>query len=144
MFSKKNLTAQMDAPNTIIGGGAVLEAVRLTGNDSVRIDGIYRGNIDIEGSLVLGDTGSVTGDISAKYIVIAGRVNGNIRCESMLHFASTARVTGDIETQALIVDEGSQISGQYYVGEFPSVNDPSSEASGEKIYTDDSYEIIDK
>ena len=120
MFSKKTLTAQMDAPGTIVGRGAVLEAARLSGNESVRIDGIFRGNIDLDGSLVLGDAGSVTGDITAKYIVIAGRVNGNIHCESMLHFASTARVTGDIEAQSLIVDEGSQISGQYYVGEFPA------------------------
>lgn len=117
MLSKKNTVAQLDAPNTVIGSGALLEAARLSGNESVRIDGEFRGNIDINGSLVLGDSGSVTGDIAAKYIVVAGTINGNISCESMLHFASTARIVGDIQTQSLIVDEGCQISGRYLVGE---------------------------
>ena len=122
MFAKKTTTQQIDVPNTVIGRGALLEAARLTGNESVRIDGTFRGNIDIEGNLVLGDTGCVTGDIHANLIVIAGRVNGNIRCDTALHFASSSLVNGDIEAQSLIVDEGSQISGRYTVGEYQPEN----------------------
>ncbi|MDR1663820.1 MAG: polymer-forming cytoskeletal protein [Clostridiales bacterium] len=119
MFSKKAAAPHMDAPSTVISRGIQLEAASMTGGESVRIDGVFRGNIDIDGSLVLGDSGTVIGDITANMIVVAGRVSGNIRCGSMLHFASTAKVSGDIETQSLIVDEGSQISGRYTVGEIP-------------------------
>ena len=162
MRNKKSSMNPIDAPNTILGQGVVLEAARLSGNESVRIDGEYRGNIDIEGSLVLGETGSVVGDIIAKYIVIAGNVNGNIHCDTMLHFAPTARVTGDIEAQSLIVDEGSQISGHYYVGEFSSTKNAKQETINEvkkepaknnkkepakeyrdRSYDDDQEDIID-
>ena len=122
MFSKKTARAQLDTPNTVIGKGVLLEAARMTGQESVRIDGDYKGEIDIDASLVLGDTSHVTGDIRARYIVVAGRVNGNINCDTVLHFASTAIVYGNIVTQALIMDEGSQVKGHYKVGELaPSV-----------------------
>jgi cytoskeletal protein CcmA (bactofilin family) len=118
-FNKQPAPSKLDAPNTIIGKGTLIEADLLSGGESVRIDGEYRGNIDIDGSLVVGDTGIISGDVYAKYIIVAGHINGNIKCETTLHFASSAKVNGDIETNALIVDEGSQINGRYSVGEIP-------------------------
>ena len=119
MFFKKAAvtTAELDAPGTVIGKGIHLEAARMTGQESVRIDGMYKGLIEIDGSLVLGDSGSITGDVKSKYFLVAGEVNGNIHCEGQLHFASTSKVTGDVFTQSLIVDEGSQVTGRYNVGE---------------------------
>ena len=117
MFFKKAIaTSELDAPNTVIGKGVYLEAIRMSGQESVRIDGIYKGAIEIDGSLVLGDSGSITGDINANYFLVAGEVNGNITCETQLHFASTSKVMGDIKTSSLIVDEGSQVAGRYSVG----------------------------
>ena len=115
-FKKAAITSDLDTPSTVIGKGVYLEAVRMSGQESVRIDGIYKGTIDIDGSLVLGDSGSITGDVNANYFLVAGEVNGNITCETQLHFASTARVFGDIKARSLIVDEGSQVTGRYSVG----------------------------
>ncbi|MCL2839735.1 MAG: polymer-forming cytoskeletal protein [Defluviitaleaceae bacterium] len=115
-FKKSNATTHdLDTPNTVIGKGMYLESARLSGHESVRIDGIYKGQIDIEGSLVLGDEGSVTGDIRANYFLVAGEVVGNIYCTSQLHFASTAKVFGDVQSPSLIVDEGAQVSGKYTI-----------------------------
>ncbi|MCL2372164.1 MAG: polymer-forming cytoskeletal protein [Defluviitaleaceae bacterium] len=116
-FKKQNVVQDLDSPSTVIGKGIYLEAVRMTGQETVRIDGIYKGSIDIDGSLVLGDSGSITGNINAKYFLVAGEVDGNITCETQLHFASTARVVGDIKAPSIIVDEGSQVFGKYSVGE---------------------------
>ena len=116
LFSKKSAPAEIDSPNTVIGQGILIEAVKLTGNDSVRIDGEFRGNVDMQGSLVLGETGTITGEVRASYFLVAGEVNGNIYCDTQLHFASTARVLGDVYTPNLILDEGSQVTGRYNVG----------------------------
>jgi len=118
MFFKKiaGPVAELDAPNTVIGKGVYLEAARLSGNESVRINGIYKGLIDIEGSLVLGDEGSIAGDVRASYFLVAGEINGNIECTSQLHFASTAKVFGDVNAASLIVDDGAHVSGTYTVG----------------------------
>jgi cytoskeletal protein CcmA (bactofilin family) len=124
MFLKKAAHAQLDMPNTVIGKGVVLEAARMTGHESIRIDGDYHGEIDIDASLVLGDTSVITGDVRANYIVVAGQVTGNITCDTVLHFASTAQVFGNITTQVLIMDEGSQVRGRYDVGELAPTIEP--------------------
>jgi len=118
MFFKKTTidTADLNSPGTVIGKGVYLEAARITGQESVRIDGVYKGTIEIEGNLVLSDSGSIIGDVSANYFLVAGEINGNVKCATKLHFASTAKVMGDIQTPSLIVDEGSQVTGRYLVG----------------------------
>lgn len=117
MFFKKVAEQALNAPNTVIGQGMSLEAVRMTGSEPVRIDGIYKGDLELEGSLVLGDSGEIHGNVIASYFLVAGEIIGNIKCHTQLHFASTAKVTGDIEAQSLIVDEGSQVTGRYKVGQ---------------------------
>jgi len=115
-FSKK--TAQrneLDYPDTVIGKGVYIEAARLKGDESVRIDGIFKGNIEIDGSLVLGDSGHITGDVNAGYFLVAGEVSGNIACDTRLHFASTSRVYGDVQARSIIIDEGAQVSGRYII-----------------------------
>jgi len=121
LFKKSNVsTAKLDAPNTVIGSGIYLEAARITGSESVRIDGIYKGTIELDGPLVLGDSGSITGDVRANYFLVAGEVAGNINCTSQLRFASTSKVIGDVQAASLIVDEGAQVSGKYTVGDSSS------------------------
>ena len=120
MFFKKSAASQasdLDSPTTVIGEGTFLEAARLTGQKSVRIDGSYKGLVDIDSSLVLGDTGTITGDIHAKYFLVAGEVTGKIECESQVHLASSARVFGDVHAASLVVDDGAQVSGRYIIGD---------------------------
>ena len=138
MFFKKVATQELNAPNTIIGEGVYLEAARMTGQESVRIDGVYNGLVEMDGSLVLGDTGSINGDVNVNYFLVAGEMNGNINCNTQLHFASTAKVDGDIVTQSLIVDEGSQITGRYRVGT------PRSEAALQAENQNDAVVLIDQ
>jgi cytoskeletal protein CcmA (bactofilin family) len=114
-FKKPAAVNDLDTPSTIIGEGVYLEAARMKGHESVRIDGIFKGNIEIDGSLVLGDSGAITGDVRATYFLVAGEVNGNIACSTQLHFASTSKVVGDVQANSLVVDEGAQVSGRYIV-----------------------------
>ena len=122
MFGKKNVAPQVEMPNTVIGKGISLESALLTGKESVRIDGVYLGDVDLDGSLILGDTGVIEGFVRAKYVIIAGQMRGNIECSATVHISSTARVTGDIKSQSIIVDEGGQLNGRYQVGEVPTPN----------------------
>ena len=153
MFGKKSdpPAAPVELPNTIIGHGITLESALLTGKEAIRIDGTFYGNVDLEGNLILGDTGIVEGNIHAKYMIVAGQVRGNIECDTILHVSSTARIYGDIKARSLIVDDGGQLNGSYQVGEItslvsdeaqPLLSDGKSE-SGERSYLDRSLEIVD-
>jgi len=118
MFSKKKAVqaADIDTPNTIIGKGVYLEAARMSGQESVRIQGMFKGNLDIDGSLVLEETGVITGNVNANYFLVQGEVNGNIKCSTQLHLGNTSKVEGDVQAPSLMVDAGCQFSGSYMVG----------------------------
>ena len=157
MFGKKTAAPQVDVPGTVIGKGITIEAALLTGRESVRIDGIFLGDVNLDGSLILGETGSIEGTVRASYIIVAGLIRGNIECDGVLHISPTARVNGDIKTNSIIVDEGGQLNGRYQVGEVKamisaeeqpllpnSTPDPRSEVRREeKSYLDKSLEIVD-
>lgn len=158
MFRKKTIAPQIEVPGTVIGKGITLESALLTGKESVRIDGIFLGDVNLDGSLILGETGSIEGTVRAKYIIIAGLVRGNIESET-LHVSPTARVNGDITTASIIVDEGGQLNGRYQVGEpsslvgaesqslLPDANQNSpykQNTKDDKSYLDKSLEIVDQ
>jgi len=156
MFGKKTAAPSVEVPGTVIGKGITLETALLTGKESVRIDGVFVGDVDLDGSLILGETGTIEGRVRAKYIILAGLVRGNVECDGVLHVSSTARVNGDIRTASIIVDEGGQLNGRYQVGEMPALtadnqpllpNTPQEEneaRSDEKSYLAKSLEIVDK
>ena len=118
-FRKSSAThaSDLDAPATVIGEGTRIEASIVSSQRSVRINGYFKGVIDIDSSLVLGDTGVIIGDVTAKYFLIAGEITGNITCTSQVHLASTARVYGDVVSATMVVDDGAKVSGRYIIGE---------------------------
>jgi len=155
MFGKKTIAPQVDIPNTVIGEGIILEAALLTGKESIRIDGTLYGNVDLNGSLILGETGIIEGKVRAKYIIAAGMIRGNIECDTIFHISSTARINGDITAKSLIVDEGGQLNGRYQIGEsremisaepqplLPNTESGSGSGSEEKSYLERSLEIVE-
>ncbi|MCL2748338.1 MAG: polymer-forming cytoskeletal protein [Oscillospiraceae bacterium] len=95
---------------TVIGRGVRLEAARLTGEEQIRIDGEYTGDVD-SSVLVIGESGCVTGDIRARTVEVFGRVVGNICGGDVVHIKASAHVEGSIETRSLITEKGSWFNG---------------------------------
>ena len=98
--------------NTFIDKGITLRAKRLSGSESVRIDGLLVGDVDLDGYLQVGDTGRIEGSVQASYALIAGEVLGNILCRATVHLSATAKVHGDITTGRIVIDEGAVFYGQ--------------------------------
>ncbi|MCL2048981.1 MAG: polymer-forming cytoskeletal protein [Defluviitaleaceae bacterium] len=98
---------------TVIGMGFTIDAANFTcdESESMRIDGVVKGDIEIEGLINISETGRVDGNIHAGSARVAGRIFGNIHCRNTLHLASTADVTGDVLTSTIIVDEGAVFRG---------------------------------
>jgi cytoskeletal protein CcmA (bactofilin family) len=99
---------------TVIGRGFSIHASQLIGSglESMRVDGIIQGTIEMDGVLNLGESGRIEGDVLAESARIAGTVQGSIRCRFALHLTSTAEVSGDILTDTLIIDKGAILHGR--------------------------------
>jgi cytoskeletal protein CcmA (bactofilin family) len=96
--------------DTIIGADASLRG-SYKSKHSIRVDGEIYGNVVSEDGIIIGPKGLIRGNISAKTVVVGGRVKGNITAYQRLEFQATARVEGDLSTPSLIIDEGAQFEG---------------------------------
>ena len=99
---------------TTIGKGFTIHAARFACGDSesMHVDGTVIGNIDIDGVLILSESGRIDGNVNAGSTKISGRVSGNVTSRNALHLTATADVTGDILTTTLIVDDGAIFLGR--------------------------------
>jgi cytoskeletal protein CcmA (bactofilin family) len=106
---------------TVIGAGFTIQAVKLTGTDPIRVDGVIVGNVDLDSPLHLSESGVVEGDVIASTARIAGQVQGNITCQSLLHLANTAVVAGDIAADTIIIDQGAVLHGMCHTRQIARV-----------------------
>ncbi len=116
---KKGDTINTSIINTIIGNNSKIEGV-LSASESTRIDGLLEGKIVSESSVIVGESGIVSGDITAIEILVAGTVYGNLIAKDRIEMTSTGRVLGDLITKTLVIDEGASFKGNCtmdFVGE---------------------------
>ncbi|MBD3414866.1 MAG: hypothetical protein GF421_10605 [Candidatus Aminicenantes bacterium] len=74
---------------------------------SFRVDGRFKGNINSESSLVIGDNGKVEADIKIGSVLVSGEVKGTIQAKDKVEVHSSGKVIGTIITPKLIVEEGA-------------------------------------
>ncbi len=78
---------------------------------NIRIDGEFKGTLDVGGKLTIGQDAKVEAQIKAKNVFVAGQVKGNLEVQEQLELSSTAKIDGDIKTQILIVEAGAVLNG---------------------------------
>lgn len=97
---------------SIIGSDFAIvgERVTLVCKSKLLVEGEVIGDINGE-DVTVGESGMVTGTITARTITMHGALKGALRGESVtLH--KTARVDGDIVQNTLVVAEGAQFDGR--------------------------------
>ncbi len=108
------MASKNDGMNSTIGEGSVFEG-KFYISGSLRIDGKFEGEIKTDEELVVGETGKVRTDISAKSVVIAGTVIGNISARSEVRLLETGKILGDITTPTLLLQKGVVVSGNFNI-----------------------------
>jgi cytoskeletal protein CcmA (bactofilin family) len=99
-----------DSINSVIGPGSIFEGKFYIAG-SLRIDGKFEGDIKTEDALVIGETGKVKTNISAKEVIISGTLIGNIKAESEVKLEGTGRMLGDITAPYLELQKGVVAKG---------------------------------
>ena len=74
--------------------------------------GEVEGDCDLDGTLVIGESGRWVGNVKARAIVIAGTVEGEVLAEEKLEILSTARIKGTIKAKSLAIAEGAVHEGE--------------------------------
>ncbi len=95
--------------NTIIGRGTIFDGVMKVDN-SVRIDGVFKGELSCSGALTISQSGEAYAHLEGRDIYINGIVRGTVRAEKV-RLDSQARFIGDVYTGAISVSEGAVFHG---------------------------------
>lgn len=97
---------------TTIGQGVVIEG-EIEGGEDFVIDGQVDGTIELpEHVLTVGPTGKVTAQLSAKSVVVLGKVNGSIQASELVRIGETGSVEGAIAASRLVVAVGARLQGR--------------------------------
>lgn len=78
---------------------------------SARIDGVINGDVEIKGSLILGVTSVVKGNVCAESVTVGGVITGDIVAPEKIVMTSTARVVGNVSTSVIAIDEKAVFQG---------------------------------
>jgi len=98
-----------------IGRSLVVKG-EISGSESLYIDGKVEGTVTLSDSRVtIGRNGSVAANITAREVVILGKVQGNIQCTDRLDIRSEGALTGDVVTQRISVEDGAILKGSVQV-----------------------------
>jgi cytoskeletal protein CcmA (bactofilin family) len=82
------------------------------GSESLYIDGKVKGTINLPGSRVtIGRNGRVSGNISAREVVVLGEVRGDINASERVDLRSEGSLTGDVIAQHIIIGDGAFFKG---------------------------------
>jgi cytoskeletal protein CcmA (bactofilin family) len=78
----------------------------------VRIDGVFRGEIQSDDTLVIGEGAEVHAEIDvATVIVRGGVVHGNIRAKTAIELHSPGRMVGNLHSPSVFIDRGVEFQG---------------------------------
>ncbi|MFA6084179.1 polymer-forming cytoskeletal protein [Mucilaginibacter sp.] len=109
-FSKKdNVSLDLQSISTLISEGCILDG-NLKAPAYARIDGQVTGDVIIDEGLIIGEKGTILGNVITKEMIVYGAVNGNIQTNS-LEIKATGKVNGEIRTQTLQVENGAVYNG---------------------------------
>ncbi len=81
----------------------------LTFKGSFRIEGNFKGTINSDSLLIIGERGKVEADIKVGQVVINGEIRGNVQAAERVEIHGKGRVYGTIQTPKLIVEEGAYL-----------------------------------
>ena len=82
------------------------------------IDGQVQGTIELgDHELTIGESASVIADLTAKAVIISGKVKGNVLGMLRVELKKTSSVEGDDTAPKFTMEEGASISGKIDTGD---------------------------
>lgn len=96
---------------SVIGKKTEVEGT-LRVSELCRIEGVVKGTVVSEGTIIVARGGLVDGKIEAKNILIGGVVHGEVFATGRVEANPTGEIYANLHTKALVVDENAVFEGQ--------------------------------
>jgi cytoskeletal protein CcmA (bactofilin family) len=100
------------APDQATIGKSLVIKGEVTGSESLYIDGRVEGSISLPGNrLTVGRNGVVAANVSAREIVVLGKVRGNVQAADRVDIRNEGSLTGDVIAARISIEDGAFFKG---------------------------------
>jgi len=105
-----NMNATGSSKNILNSDVEIKGNIKFSGE--LTLDGRLDGEIHTDGTLQLGESAVINGNINAQSVVVRGKVHGNITAKEKIEVKSKAELFGDIRASKLVIEEGVTYVGK--------------------------------
>ena len=106
------------APSAVVSseqatiGKSLMVKGEVSGSESLYIDGKVEGSINLPGNRVtVGRNGQVAASVSAREIVVLGKIRGNCQASDRVDIRSEGSLTGDVIAARISIEDGAFFKG---------------------------------
>jgi len=103
--SQSTTSSAINSINSIVKGTSIRGQVN--SETDIRIDGVIEGNIDCKAKVIIGESGSVIGDIVCQNATIEGSFKGMIQVTDEMIVTTTGKIDGEMSAKKLKVSPGA-------------------------------------
>src|SRR5580704_17742900 len=94
-----------------IGKGLFMKG-EINGSESLFIDGKVEGSVNLPGNRVtIGRNGQVAANITAREIVVLGKVRGNVNATDRVDIRAEGSLSGDVAAARISIEDGAFFKG---------------------------------
>jgi cytoskeletal protein CcmA (bactofilin family) len=111
--SSSTRSSSPSARNLACLGSSIEVKGRISGEEDLQVDGKVEGPVALAGQrLTVGRTGQLNSEVTAREVVIYGKVTGNLRASDRVEIKKDGSVTGDIITARISIEDGAFFKGR--------------------------------
>ncbi len=81
------------------------------GGENIVVRGLVQGESDIQGIVVVTDTGRWHGKLIADIVIVAGKVEGDIVAREKIEVHSMAKIVGNLHSPVIAIESGAVHDG---------------------------------
>jgi cytoskeletal protein CcmA (bactofilin family) len=101
----------MTGEQATIGKGLSIKG-EINGSESLFIDGKVEGSVNLPGNRVtVGRNGQVSASITAREIVVLGKVRGNVSATDRVDIRAEGSLSGDVAAARISIEDGAYFKG---------------------------------
>jgi len=97
--------------NGFVDSGCTLKG-ELEFSNAFRVDGRVEGTIRSRAELMIGEDGSVEGEIDVARCLVGGQVRGTVKASEKVVLHASAKVWGEIQAPAVVMEDGAFLEGK--------------------------------
>ena len=108
----------------------------ISGEEDLQIDGKVEGSISLPGHrLTVGRMAHLTSEITAREVIVCGKVTGNLRTRDRVEIKKDGSVVGDITTARISIEDGAHFKGRIEINHGKPSAAPELEDAGFPVVT---------